>query len=364
MLLFDTGCPALQNISHGYVNSSGLNNGDIASYACELGYTLSSSVTRFCTSNRTWNSSEPSCELITCPSPLAPVNGALNLNESSFGDRAIYSCNVGYYLSSCNISTCNASGRWDTPAPTCILHDCGNISNPLNGLVNFAATTYGAVANYICDVGYNLNGSNSSTCNGTGQWDRKPPTCTPIDCGPMLNPSNGHVSYFSTTYGNIANFSCNVGYFMNGSNSTTCVAEGHWLTTNPDCARFDCGQLYSPVNGTVTVTNTTYGAIANYSCDTGYSMVGHESTTCNSTGHWNKAAPVCSQIVCGNITITNGLVSYSGEKVYGDHANITCNAGYQLSGPLTRTCLGNWSQPESSCIAKGQTIITIFMFVS
>ncbi|XP_052257736.1 sushi, von Willebrand factor type A, EGF and pentraxin domain-containing protein 1-like [Dreissena polymorpha] len=232
-----SGCPALQNILHGYVNSSGLNNGDTASYTCELGYTLSSSSTRFCTSNRTWNSSEPSCDLITCASPLAPVNGALHLNGSSFGGRAIYSCNVGHFLSSSNTATCNASGQWDTPAPICILHNCGNLSKPQNGLVNFAATTYGAIAYYVCDVGYNLNGSKSSTCNGTGDWDREPPTCTPIDCGPMLNPSNGHVSYFSTTYGSIANYSCNLGYFMYGSNSTTCMAEGHWLTTNPDCAQ-------------------------------------------------------------------------------------------------------------------------------
>ncbi|KAH3698417.1 hypothetical protein DPMN_085937 [Dreissena polymorpha] len=111
------------------------------------------------------------------------------------------------------------------------------------------------------------------------------------------------------------------------------------------------------------MTNTTFGSIANYSCDTGYSLVGSESITCNSTGYWNTAAPVCSKIVCGYISIANGMVSYSGEKAYGDHANITCNAGFQISGPSTRTCLGNWSQPESSCIATG-SIITIFMFVS
>ncbi|KAH3698430.1 hypothetical protein DPMN_085950 [Dreissena polymorpha] len=165
MLLFHTGCPALQNILHGNVNSSGLNNGDTASYACELGYTLSSSVTRFCTINRTWNSSEPSCDLTTCSSPLAPVNGALQLNGSSFGDRAIYSCNVGYFLSSSYSDTCNSSGQWDTPVTTCTLHNCSNLSNPPNGLINFSATTYGAIANYFCDVGYNLNGSKFSTCN-------------------------------------------------------------------------------------------------------------------------------------------------------------------------------------------------------
>ncbi|KAH3729196.1 hypothetical protein DPMN_055162 [Dreissena polymorpha] len=156
----------------------------------------------------------------------------------------------------------------------------------------------------------------------------------------MLNPSNGYVGYFSTTYGTIANYSCNLGYFMYGSNNTTCMAEGHWLTQILTAHALIVGNCTVQLMS-ATVTNTTYGAIANYSCDTGYSMVGSESIICDSTGHWNKAAPVCSRIVCGNITINNGLVSYSGEKAYGDHANITCNDGYQLSGPSTRICLGN-----------------------
>ncbi|KAH3827976.1 hypothetical protein DPMN_129922 [Dreissena polymorpha] len=179
----------------------------------------------------------------------------------------------------------------------------------------------------------------------------------------MLNPSNGNVSYSSTTYASVANYSCNIGYFLNGSRSTMCAADGHWLNLNPGCTLYDCGPLNSPNNGTVNMTNTTYGAIAIYSCDAGYFLAGSYNNTCNATGKWNNAAPVCSRIVCGNITITNGLVSYSGAKAYGDHAEITCDAGYQLSGPSTRTCFGIWSQPESSCIAIGTcTIQYLFSF--
>ena len=42
--------------------------------------------------------------------------------------------------------------------------DCGSLEDPDNGQVNFSNTTFESTANYTCDLGYNLNGNITRTC--------------------------------------------------------------------------------------------------------------------------------------------------------------------------------------------------------
>ena len=54
----------------------------------------------------------------------------------------------------------------------------------------------------------------------------------------------------------------------------------------------DCGTLTNPVNGQVSHTaGTTFGQTANYSCDTGYNLVGNSLRTCQDTGVWSGSTP-------------------------------------------------------------------------
>ena len=55
--------------------------------------------------------------------------------------------------------------------------DCGSLSDPSDGQVNFTATTEGSVANYTCDTGYDLVGDTTRTCQSDGQWSGSEPTC-------------------------------------------------------------------------------------------------------------------------------------------------------------------------------------------
>ena len=53
--------------------------------------------------------------------------------------------------------------------------DCGDLSDPMNGDVQLARTTFGAVAVYICD---DLAGSQSfRICQADATWSGSPPTC-------------------------------------------------------------------------------------------------------------------------------------------------------------------------------------------
>ena len=56
----------------------------------------------------------------------------------------------------------------------------------------------------------------------------------------------------------------------------------------------DCGTLNDPDNGQVThTTGTTYEKRAIYSCNTGYTLVGDSTRTCQATGTWSGSEPTC-----------------------------------------------------------------------
>ncbi len=87
------------------------------------------------------------------------------------------------------------------------------------------------------------------------------------DCGSPSNPSNGSVNAPTTTYGSIATYSCNTGYSMVGGAIRTCQAGGNWSGVAPTCEIDDCGSLSNPSNGSVNTPTTTYGSGATYSCE-------------------------------------------------------------------------------------------------
>lgn len=55
--------------------------------------------------------------------------------------------------------------------------DCGNPPNVTHGSVNNTHTTYGSIAYYKCDSGYNLIGENQVYCNETGNWTETNASC-------------------------------------------------------------------------------------------------------------------------------------------------------------------------------------------
>ena len=61
---------------------------------------------------------------------------------------------------------------------------CGD-PTPANGQSNVTKSpitsgyySVGTIASFLCDSGYELDGSVSSTCHTSGSWNPSPPTCT------------------------------------------------------------------------------------------------------------------------------------------------------------------------------------------
>ena len=56
--------------------------------------------------------------------------------------------------------------------------NCGTLSNPANGQVSHTGgTTYGKRATYSCNTGYYRVGTSIRTCLSTGRWSGSAPTC-------------------------------------------------------------------------------------------------------------------------------------------------------------------------------------------
>ena len=59
-----------------------------------------------------------------------------------------------------------------------------------------------------------------------------------------------------------------------------------------------CSNLANPTNGQFTHTGgTTFGQTANYSCNIGYNLVGDSTRTCQATGVWSGSAPICQGVL-------------------------------------------------------------------
>ncbi len=113
----------------------------------------------------------------------------------------------------------------------------------------------------------------------------------------------------------VATYTCVSGYMLDGGMTRTCEATGEWSGTDLTCecesiiiiivnatlpdvlitsiAAVDCNGLSNPTDGMVALTTTTFDSTATYSCNTGLSLNGEATRTCEETGAWSGSAPTC-----------------------------------------------------------------------
>ena len=58
-----------------------------------------------------------------------------------------------------------------------------------------------------------------------------------VDCGALESPEFGDVNINETTFGSIANYSCQTGYVLNGTSERVCEEDGQWTDLMPQCTR-------------------------------------------------------------------------------------------------------------------------------
>ena len=344
-------CGTLTDPEFGSVSVVFTTFGASAIYSCEQGYEILGVAERVCLTDGTWSREEPSCVPVDCGPLEAPSNGSVSAPLTVFESEATYACDEGHALVGDAVRTCTAEAVWDGTTPVCAPADCGSLVAPSNGSVTFDSALFGGIATYFCDEGYVLTGAESRECGEDGAWSGVAATCEPVDCGPLDPPVNGSVVAPVTTFEAAAFYVCDAGYSRSGDLTRTCGVDGTWSGSPPSCDPLDCGGLPDPDNGSVDADETTFGSEATYSCDEGFELFGTESRTCQVSGVWSDSAPECVSTECGALDAPmNGSVSHSGVEV-GDTASFACDAGYELVGSATRTCAagGVWDGASPSC---------------
>lgn len=124
---------------------------------------------------------------------------------------------------------------------------CGYIGSPTNGKVRVTKTSYGGVATFECDDGYDLVGPNMRTCEVDGKWTKTNPECSSrVYCSPIQLNSNsvviyatekGRLSANTTSFrsGTLAEIQCAEGTYPSGENLITCLKDGTWDNEAPEC---------------------------------------------------------------------------------------------------------------------------------
>uniref|UniRef100_A0A1X7VKS2 Sushi domain-containing protein n=1 Tax=Amphimedon queenslandica TaxID=400682 RepID=A0A1X7VKS2_AMPQE len=350
-------CQSLSEPKNGGVQFTSLVKGSIATYSCFDGFKLIGKVNRQCLATGQWSGEEPTCYPIDCGSLSPPVNGAVDMDGTTAGSIATYSCQSGYELAGVETRECLNSGKWSEEAPTCEAVDCGGLDAPKSGAVELSGTVLGSKATYSCFFSYKLVGVESRECLPSGQWSEEPPTCESIKCKELTNPENGKVKFVSTLLSSIATYSCNDGFILSGKSRRECQINGEWSGTEPSCIEIQCPVLKNPKHGKVIITTRSIGSKAYYTCQNGFRLSGDGSRTCQESGEWSGNEPVCVPIKNTDCKALphpeNGLVIAKGLTV-GSRVYYSCDYGYNLTkGSEVRICQENlqWSGTAGICEA-------------
>lgn len=327
-------CPAAVAPANGTVTGSSTSIGATITYACNSGYAMSGTATATCTSTSqttaAWSSAAPTCTATASACASNPCQNGGTCTDTGGGNYTC-ACADGYGGTTCGTKA-----------------NCGALTAPANGMVATAPDTLvGATATYTCNSTYTLVGSATRTCDGTGvgsaAWSGTPPSCmmmtadpcspnpclnggtcsnsggnascacaagysgttcqTPVTCSGATAPTNGTVSAATANYPNSVTYACNTGYTLSGTATRDCGSGGTWTTAAPTCTANACSpNLTAPANGTVSTTTGTTGTVATYACNSGYTLTGSSTTTCQSSGAWSNPAPTCVAATCGSYT--------------------------------------------------------------
>ena len=127
--------------------------------------------------------------------------------------------------------------------------------SPDNGAVDVSeGSLLGAMATYSCDPSFTLIGMSSRVCQEDETWSGEDPTCI------------GNQAIYNTS---VRDYMCILAIVI------------------------DCGGLEPPDNGAVDVSEgSLLGAMATYSCDPSFTLVGMDSRQCEEDG-WTGEPPTC-----------------------------------------------------------------------
>ncbi|NXJ96930.1 LYAM3 protein, partial [Corythaixoides concolor] len=376
-------CPVLSAPDQGELNCSHLHEdfafGSMCAFSCQTGFALTGSESRECTATGTWTGDAPRCEAISCPVLSAPDQGELNCShlhgDFAFGSTCAFSCQTGFALIGSESRECTATGTWTGDAPRCEAITCPVLSAPDWGELNCSHLhgnfTFGSTCAFSCQMGFALTGPESRKCTATGTWTGDASRCEAITCPVLSAPDQGELNcshlHGDFAFGSTCGFSCQTGFALTGSESRACTATGTWTGDAPRCEgraaagaqAIKCSALATPEMGHAACSHLhgdfAFGSTCDFSCQTGFVLMGPESRECTATGTWTGDAPQCKAISCPVLDPpSRGQLNCShvhGNFTYNSTCTFSCEEGFVRMGAevLRCTAMGNWTRHPPVC---------------
>uniref|UniRef100_A0A8C9ZC06 E-selectin n=1 Tax=Sander lucioperca TaxID=283035 RepID=A0A8C9ZC06_SANLU len=254
-------CSTLSSPSHGSLVCSDPHGefsfGSRCTSTCEEGFLLNGTADTECTSLGMWSTDTPRCLVFAysskrCPTLSSFSHGSLVCSdpheEFSFGFLCTSTCEEGIVLKGIADTECTSLGMWNRRAAIGIYslllaQPCPLLAKaPQNGRMNcshpYSSFSFGSHCDFECDEGFWLRGTQTMTCNNSGHWSQDLPTCQreAVQCESIralslsLSMNCSHpLGNFS--FGSQCLFTCEEGFYLNGTNVLLCSSTGFWSTS-------------------------------------------------------------------------------------------------------------------------------------
>uniref|UniRef100_A0A096LUX0 Sushi domain-containing protein n=1 Tax=Poecilia formosa TaxID=48698 RepID=A0A096LUX0_POEFO len=165
------------------------------------------------------------------------TNESLIMHEFPDGTVITHECRLGYVKTSGTGTSNCVNGKWTEPDIICRKKDCGPLEAKPHMIFDTSQSTlFGAILKVTCEEGYHLLGLRFKSLNSANvQQSSK---CTVVTCSKPAKVENGEHSWSSDDkpeYLQKINFSCNTGYTLIGSVTMTCTSTGEYDYGPPQC---------------------------------------------------------------------------------------------------------------------------------
>ncbi|XP_019855456.1 PREDICTED: uncharacterized protein LOC109584229 [Amphimedon queenslandica] len=118
----------------------------------------------------------------------------------------------------------------------------------------------------------------------------------PIYC-PELSLQYGSINISGPySYGTGIEYTCQTGFQLVGVSSQICLSSGNWSDELPYCNVLNCTDPGVPSNGNHDLRSFTNGSSGVFYCDNGFTLSGNRLITCY-RGIWNAPVPDCVPLV-------------------------------------------------------------------
>uniref|UniRef100_A0A671QCD8 Selectin E n=1 Tax=Sinocyclocheilus anshuiensis TaxID=1608454 RepID=A0A671QCD8_9TELE len=255
---------------------------------------------------------------------------------------------------------------------------CPELISPQDGKMHcqhpIGRFSYQSTCEYMCEEGYTLQDSSSSTlfCGATGHWNHSQPTCEIVQCPELIKPQKGQMQCLHSigifSYQSTCEFMCEEGYTLRDFSSSTlfCGATGRWNDSQPTCEIIKCKpeDVTSPDHAIIHCShpheNYSYDSQCEYSCEEGYELKGSSTTRCTSTTEWSSKPPTCELVQCPElISPQDGKMHCQhpiGRFSYQSTCEFMCEEGYTLKDSSSSTLFcgatGRWNHSQPTCESK------------